>query len=731
MPIDAIQIRFATSGIPEVSAAFAQVAKQARRFEDQMTEAGVSGSRRRVGAADKEARDKERAAQKVAREAEKAEQKRTKDQEREVKKRIRDESKEQEKARRADIRETEKAEEYKARLRIRSSEMAGRAAAREVREEMREREKAARAAGRLGSSAAGGVGRGLTGMRGQLAGAGLGIAGGFMLADAVRNEVSNEKLAAQIINATTPAGEKQSRSLSQVMATASGASLATGMGRDEILGGMLRYAKSARGGDIAGIEKNIGFFAKLAQTTGTDITDLTDAAGVLQSQNPDLGSEGMRKIMLRGWAQSKAGTMSMADFAKNIGVMTSTRTSFAGDMAENQATLMGLGQIARTGGDVGEAGTFVKDIALEATKANVKFKKHSGKDLFKTDKYGRIESPESLIGDIFRNTKGNIQQINELMGVRGGALFRELEGSYISGAGKKNDVNAGVAAVMANVRSITGASATEADLNKQSAVSLDTPGQKLTVAWNAIADRLQTAVVPAIEAFAKKLGDPAMQRHIDAIIDALGHLAEFVVEHPIGAIIAAKASESIVQAGIGAVVSRAIAGQMTSIPGGPIAAAIAAAIGLAAIAKGAIDDDVAGQADKSRKDTAGSIDAANVLSKVRGHMRGKKVTSQDLQALNEATEQAKARQADLAGGPHFSVGEKLASAFTPEISSIKAGTNLQQQKDVAKDLDQLQTAVQQVTEALKGMAGTVPAAVPKVTPGSPNQPIGHSTRANL
>src|ERR1019366_8047185 len=113
--IEPIVIRFATAGIPEVSAAFARVSTQAKKFEDAMVGASEKGARARVNNAEKEARDKIRAMEKTDKLVAKIEREQTVAQERELK-------------RRADI------------VR-RSSEMAGRDAIKAAKEEAREIER--------------------------------------------------------------------------------------------------------------------------------------------------------------------------------------------------------------------------------------------------------------------------------------------------------------------------------------------------------------------------------------------------------------------------------------------------------------------------------------------------------------------------------------------------------------------------------------------------------------
>jgi len=750
MAIEPIIVRFAAGGIPEVQAAFATVAKQAQRFEDQATRASERGKRERVGIATAEEKDREKAYAKLAKEVQREEEKRTAQVEKESAKRTAAEAKaakkirdDETKAAKAAAREVERLEEYKMRVRIRSSEMAGRAAAREVAEEMKAREKLAATAG-----------RGVQRLGGQLGGAAriaagaVGIGAGFMIANAARREMSDERTAALLVNqVTTGATPPSGANVKNILSQAGAISKETGLDRGDLVQASLTYAQNARRGDFAGAMGNMGFIAKLSKVTGTSMTDLAEAAGTLQSQNADLGPAQMQQLLLNAYAQSKQGSMSLTDAAKQIGILGSTRSSFAGNVTENQRALIGFGQIARAGGDVGEAGTFVKDIALEMSKANAKFKKHSGRDLVKVDEHGRFESPESMVLDVFRNTKGNIQTINDLMGVRGGAMFRELEGSYIQGAGKKNDVEAGIRAVQANMREVTGATMTSGDLESQFKQSMSQPAERLAVSMNKVEEELKERFSPALEELAKKLSDPKVADSIDSVISAMGKIASYLVENPwsgLGHLIAAKIAMDLAQAGIGAAVKKVLLALMGGGGGGGagvpgfgagkgflggmgVLGNVAAGVGIAAASTGvtiagmeAIDAYNAAARGAAGRETLRGAQASADAGALHRAARTKTVTASDIAAMQERVEAQRKlvqeKQVAVQSGP--GVVANVLGVGGEVAADQRAQYNLQKQA-----LDEMVKSIKEATDALRAMKTGTPDKIPPVTSGAPGGPI--------
>ena len=276
MAIDPVLIQFAVGGVQDISRAFATIEQQMVRFEQSGERTAKASATSRVRTAQTETQERERAYKQLVKEIERSEQQATKSAEREAKEREKSaaavaratereakrgadaEIKEQERA----AREIERLEKYKMAVRIRSSEMAGRAAAAEAQAEASAR---ARTSSAIGSAASRGVGRVFHGAA-ALGGMALGIGGGFAVADAVGRSFQAQKTAGLLINAVTaggtpPPGATQANILGQ----ASVVSKETGIDKAALLDATLSYARTAKGGDFHGAMANMGFFAKMSQ----------------------------------------------------------------------------------------------------------------------------------------------------------------------------------------------------------------------------------------------------------------------------------------------------------------------------------------------------------------------------------------------------------------------------------------------------------------------------------
>lgn len=768
MPIPPIVVHFAAAGVQEVKSAFASVSSQIRKFEEQATRENERGGRARGAATRSEVGAIERSYAKLVRDVEKFERQQTKEAEKEAKRRE-DATKhslqqternyaklvrEVEKSERQTTRAVEREEERKMRIRIRSSEMAGRAAAREAAEEVRAAEKASRArstAGRkIGGIVSGSVGS-LIGGVGSMVGATLGLGGGFMLANAARQQFSAEHTAALLVNAGTTGGVAPGTTRDALKA-ASEESIRTGISKETLLGSALKYSQSAKGGDFRGALANMGMFADLAKVTGADITDVAESAGILQSQNKELQGEGgaakMREMMLTVLGGTHEGTMSFVDVARQMGVMGSTRSSFAQDQGRSQLSLIGMAQIARTGGDVGEAGTFVKDLSLEASMANKKWRemkdahgvKHT-KDLITMDAHGQMQSPEQMVADVLRGTGGKIDVINDLMGKRGGAFFRESYADYLKGE-KTGGVEGGIAGVIGSVKKITGAAVTESQFASQVKTVDETPGAKFQIALNKITETVEEKLEPRLAHFADDTL-PKLMPQFEKIINAAAGFADWFADNPIkgvGAIVLAKVGADLLQARIGEGVKKILSTILkNAVGGGPgtaIAVPIAASLAAYTAETSAIEEDTDASKRTSTTAAARIKMAADIEKKLAS---GGKITHEDALKLNSirnaarADVQAATEQVGKTNAGFVAVGaSELVSMATGRPSLADATIKEQQQAALAatKAFADVSKAATDVAAKLKALDASTPKSVPTVPgvqPGAPTVPIPQRT----
>lgn len=760
MAVEPIVVRFAAEGVQQVTGAFATVTAQIRRFEEQATREGQRGARTRVKGAQDEARDKEKAYAKLQRDLVRFEQQQTREAAREQKRRdsvVRKSSemagREAAKAATAEIREAEKTtraiereEERKMRIRIRSSEMAGRAAAREAAEEIRAAEGASRARGRLGGKVGGivsGSVGGLLGGAATLLGATMGIGGGMMLASAGRAQLSAGRTAALLVNAGTTGGVVPG-TMNDALNAASAESIRTGLGKESLLGAALKYSQSAKGGDFAGALANMGMFADLAKVSGADINDVAESAGILQSQNKELqgpsGAKKMRQMMLTVLAGTHEGSMSFADVAKQIGTMGATRSSFAQDETKSQLSLIGMGQIARVGGDVGEAGTFVKDLALEASVANKKWREKHGRDLITMNAHGQMQSPEQMVADVLRGTKGNVATINDLFGKRGAGLFRELSADYMAGE-KTGGVEGGVKGALAAIGKVSGAAMTEQQFSAQVKTIDETPGEKFRLALNKITDTIEDKLEPRMEDFASNTL-PKLIPKFEAIIDEAAKLADWFVDNPfkgVGAVVLAAITKDLASAGIGAAVKGIISAMLQTAGGGGVAGGAMGAVGKAgwvaaagaaggAFAISQVDADIAARGKATAASVMGSTQALAAARNIEGAARRGAVTPADLAAAQGAIPglaAEAARQQGRVGKNEMGIAQTGMAFLTGHGSELRDLQTQRQKEDYAQAkqaLDAMTAAAKAAEKALSSMTANSPKALPPIHSGAPTVP---------
>jgi hypothetical protein len=565
---DPILIRYKAEGIPELSTAFDTVEKRIVK----LTAAAQAGSSTRARVAKTEV--SEFVAAKAAEEkaAVTAEAAHTKAVEREAKRRqgIVDTSakwagrlaEQQANEEIAAAKKATRALEIEADKRVQT---ARRAAA----EEVAARERVGRA---VGGAVLHGTNRVLGGMA-SLGGMAVGALGAFSLADAVRDRLSSERLASKIANQATVNGiAAPGANRGNIIDQAQAVAIATGMSKEDILKGTSTYMANARSSDFAGAMGNMDFFAKMSKVTGADIGLIAQGAGKLQSQNPALDPKAMQSLLLHADAMSKMGTMSFEQAIESFGKVGSTRTSFAGDVGKNQAQLLGLAQIAGSGGNADEVGTFISALANETHQANKKWKKRTGHNLVSVDATtGQMGTPEEMVEQVLRGTGGNIDKIRELYGRRGSVLFGEVAGSFqaasaAAGGGAKG-VEAGIAAVKANIGSVVGAAESPDQLQAEFAQTMSSSAEKFSTAVEKVRGLVEAKLVPYLDKLADSLGDPKVQANIGRVIDALGWLADFFVKNPfsgIGALVLMSIGKDLASAGIGA----AVKAEITNLIGG-------------------------------------------------------------------------------------------------------------------------------------------------------------------
>jgi hypothetical protein len=735
--IDPVVIDFSVKGLTDVGKAFDTVTQRLERFERQATSQSEAGARTRVRSAQSEAKSREASALTVQRNAERIEKQNTRMWQAEINRRqaiVQRSSqmagqyaaklaKEEERSAQQATRAIEREEERRTRIRIRSSEMAGRYAVKAAAAEARASSAAWGKAGRVGSTVAGSVG-GLVSGAGRMASMAMGLGGGMFLADAARREMSAQKQAALLIEQVSVGGAApKEATIANILGYASQASKETGMDKGAIVEGTRAYSKTARSGDIKGALRNMSFFAKMSEVTGTDMSEIAGAAGMLQSQNAALAGDPtkMRQMLLDVYAQTKNGSLGMGEMITQAGKIGSVRGAFQGDESTVQRKLMALGQIvAPAAGE--ESGIMIKDFALEVTKG--KHLAHAKAMGVHFNGLSQIESPEQMISAIMKSTGGDIGKITDLLGSRGGTLLRELSGGYV--AAEKGGKGGGEAYLKKTIGDVSGSTMSEKDLDTRVQALNDTPEKKLELAVNTIREKLEEKLAPALEDFATNTL-PKLLPIFEQIIDKGSEFAKWFADNPIkgvGMVVLGAITKDLAAAGIGPAVKLGLQAVIASatgagagLPGAAIAVAGSATIAVAGT-MAAIDADVsaqqAGEAGRNKR----SVEGSNLASKIK---HGTATPEEIAKAQGEVTAlrgDAAERGAASKKTGGWSGGLSLLEEATREWL-VMTGQSAKAHELVASKQHAAALAAQNATMAANELA----AALGKVTAASPNRSV--------
>lgn len=775
-----VVVRFQVEGVDAVQRAFRTVEDAVVRGETNAVQVQARSSRERVSTADREARDKVRLLDREAREkiaamkaADRAVDAAGKAGVREAEKNERDKTRivaqaEKEKARlaeagnrdkeramarlasdasrwaREDVRNTERAEAEKTRIAERAAKERSRFAATVTG--------AGIAGARAGMSRIGGIAAGVAGVA-------LGLGGGFSIADSLQGTMSLQRNAALLANSAYIPGQNKRVDPASLVARARASSITTGLDANELIEGTRGYvAKSA---DLKGGLANMDFFGRVAKSTGSKFSDVTNAAGILRVQNKNLGEKEMKQLILDVVMQGKQGSVEMSDLAGSAGKIARTSSSYAGSQTENQRKLLGLSQIAmRTSGSVGEASTVMSNISADAMKHSTTMAAVLGKDAFNAK--GQVaKGPDDFLADVMTKTGGNLQKIQAMgFGARSMKMFQALAPTFNEaeaaggGVGTKSGTKAGREAVMADMKAVTGATYSEKELGEDFKNIITTPAEQFEAALRQLKDELGSQLLPEFVKLVPTIKElvpvfvDLTKTALPAFVDFIKSVAEFanqnrdmihnIAAHPIGAIMAKEVTASIVKAGLGELLGKVLQtslGSQGAISISTATMAITAAV--LTVQKLAADDDAVVRG--GNEALTGSANARGIL---RSGAESGTLTPEELAKAKEkqATLIAgiKANEGNKGGGSLFFgtalLGGMIADGATMGLAGStkdvlgarkdRTATDERQIKSQKDELEKLTKSIIAAQKALEKMAASA-----KVNDPARVFPIGSPERA--
>lgn len=303
-----------------------------------------------------------------------------------------------------------------------------------------------------------------------------------------------------------------------------------GISTGDTLGGIEKY--TAISGNLAGALDAMPGLAMLSRATGSNLTDMADAAGNVDAMLGNVPNKAklVDDVMRSVAAYSKVGGVEIKDFATQMARVASAAAPFEGDMSENIKQMAILAQISR-----GKGGSPSSREAARAvvgftntlmTPARIAAFKDEGIDVY--NEKGEMRDPYTLIKEALVATGGHPEKMNEMFkNVIGARTVAGLRNVFT----KEGGGEAGLAAVdkLINVFASAGFQPGEIEENAKRASETDSAkAEKFNAAWDDMIDNVRGRLVPALEA------------HSESILDVAGVLTNLIASgaaHPGAALV--------------------------------------------------------------------------------------------------------------------------------------------------------------------------------------------------
>jgi len=419
---------------------------------------------------------------------------------------------------------------------------------------------AERTAGRV----TGFLGRSVSGAVGDVARVGGGIlalGGGFAGVNAVQSQL---QLGAQASSLANQAGMPKRKG--EILATAQGVK---GVTAPDALAALEQWQGLT--GDLAGGMKMLPQLAKVSIATGTDLADMTAAAGnalntlALDIKDPTARMKALDSVMRTISAQGAVGAVEVKMLATEMAGLAASSQQFSGG-AERSLKVMGaMAQTTRAIGgasSAAEAITSLERFASELSEKSVQFKA-LGVDVWtKGPGPKKLRPQEEIVVEFLKKTKGDPEKLGKMFNERSIRAVRGYQQIYADAETKKK--GGGEAAVRAEFSKYLNVQTGTQVIQERYQSRLEDPDIKLMEVTKSFNREVGTRLIPVLEEITPKLKDL-----IPAAADATQKIAEigsWAVENPfhgVAAIIATKVGADLATAGIGAAVKKSIEGLIT------------------------------------------------------------------------------------------------------------------------------------------------------------------------
>jgi hypothetical protein len=342
-----------------------------------------------------------------------------------------------------------------------------------------------------------GVVRGVTGAVGGVArvvGAGTAIAGGFLAADAIREDMAIRRGASQLAN---QAGTPELKG--QLTQEARGVRGFTG---EQVLGGMSEFVTKT--GDLDTARKIIGPLGELSLATGADIGDLGATAGqafnVLKDQISDPVERVKQLNALMGVLaqQGAMGAVEIRDLAQDFGKLGAATRGFEGSAPDLLRTMGAFAQVAVARGGAessADASTAASRLVNDMVMHKEKFQ-GLGINIKSAKDPTKLRNPMEIMADVLQKTGGDVEKTSGLFGLESAKIFKGFAATF-SEAEKKRP-GSGRAAVMGEFQRFAGAELDPAEITKRAESRLADPDLQFAESSKAFNAAVSKDLMPAL-----------------------------------------------------------------------------------------------------------------------------------------------------------------------------------------------------------------------------------------
>jgi len=353
--------------------------------------------------------------------------------------------------------------------------------------------------------AAKGTARAMVGIAAEIArGAGVQLD----LGSHVKSGVELEKSAVDLSNAGYMPGKSGAAGVRQdpraIEAEIRKVAMSTATDSNEAMAGLQAFV--AKTGDLQTGRAMLADMAKLAKASGSDLSNMSDAAGDVANALGDVPDKAgaVREVMQAIAAQGKEGAVEIKDLASQMAKLGAASGQFSGSRTEVIAQMGALTQMTRAKGGAASAtqaatalGTFTAGFSKHAR--NAAFEKY-GVSLDSAD--GKLRNPMEVVIDALRATKGDRMKMGEMFAdVNARRVTRGWETVYNEAGGGE----AGIKAVRDAFDRLSKSVMTNEEVEKSFAAAMSTTDAQAKVFNEQLAvsaNELRAGFAPALKALA-------------------------------------------------------------------------------------------------------------------------------------------------------------------------------------------------------------------------------------